>query len=229
MPTDLPDVTLAVVDSVACSLSFLAIRDTLQEITPAEVLIFSDKREEFREFGDWVVETPQIKSLAEAGEVIWYEIAALTRTSHVLLIQWDGWVLDGERWDKNWLAYDYIGAPWPWHTEHSVGNGGFSLRSTRLMKHLAINRRQYPHVVPEDDTICRAYRPELEEDGFCFAPQREALGFAFERTPPCPAFGFHGLQNLMKVLPPTLLDERIELANDYVRGKVEWRQMVDHA
>lgn len=221
MPINLPDVTLAVVDSVACELSYLALRDTYREITPAETLVFTDQREQFREFGDFVVPTSQIRSLDEVGEIIWYEIPAYVRTSHVLLIQFDGWVLDGDRWNPEWLSYDYIGAPWPWHTHDSVGNGGFSLRSTRLMKHLAVNRRKYPHAVPEDDTICRVYRAELEDDGFVFCPPRTALEFSFERTPVCPAFGFHGVQNLPKILPPDALIERLNAANAYVQSKVE--------
>jgi hypothetical protein len=34
-------------------------------------------------------------------------------TSHVLVIQWDGYVVNADLWDDDFLRYDYIGAPWP--------------------------------------------------------------------------------------------------------------------
>ena len=47
------------------------------------------------------------------------------KTSHALMIQFDGYVLSGDRFSDNFLSYDYIGAPWPHYQSHKVGNGGF--------------------------------------------------------------------------------------------------------
>ena len=33
------------------------------------------------------------------------------KTSHALMIQYDGYVLSGDRFSDNFLSYDYIGAP----------------------------------------------------------------------------------------------------------------------
>ena len=39
--------------------------------------------------------------------------AGAHRTSHVLVTQWDGFVLDAGAWTDDFLAYDYVGAVWP--------------------------------------------------------------------------------------------------------------------
>lgn len=63
-------------------------------------------------------------------------------TEHCLYVHHDGYVLNPSLWSDDFLKYDYIGAPWPNHPNYynrfgkwePVGNGGFSLRSRRLLK-----------------------------------------------------------------------------------------------
>src|SRR4029453_13200210 len=115
-------------------------------------------------------------------------------TTHVLLMQWDGYVCNPDAWDPAFLDCDYIGAKWFWHNDAMrVGNGGFSLRSRRLLEAL-----QDPRIalsVVEDETICRTFRPLLERDyGIRFADEALADRFAFEAAYPIGRpFGFHGL------------------------------------
>src|SRR6218665_313278 len=56
-------------------------------------------------------------------------LADHVRTSHVLVMQWDGFVSEPDHWSAEFLQWDYVGAPW-YHggSAGSVGNGGFSLR-----------------------------------------------------------------------------------------------------
>lgn len=115
-------------------------------------------------------------------------------TSHMLIIHADGFVLNWKSWDKDWLQYDYIGATWWYKDNMNVGNGGFSLRSKRLMEYVA-NIAIVMH--PEDDVICRHLRPQLEAAGFKFAPEEVANKFAIEayNSPDNKykgQFGFHG-------------------------------------
>ena len=118
-------------------------------------------------------------------------------TEHVLLIQWDGYVVNPSAWSDDFLDHDYIGARWGFHQDaHCVGNGGFSLRSRRLLEALqdsAIDRFE-----PEDEMICRHYRPMLESRyGMRFAPPEVADRFSFETTyPQGRPLGFHGLFNM---------------------------------
>ena len=210
MKTSLPDVTLVIIDSVATKLTVQAISDTLNQITPNETVWFS---------------SPKINSLQAVSNIIWHEIGSRLKTSHALFIQYDGWVLDGARWKPEFLKYDYIGAPWPWHKGFQVGNGGFSLRSQNLLKYLSNHSAQFPPKVPEDDFLCRQYRPQLESAGFKFAPIEIASNFSFERETPRPTFGFHGIFNWPKILTSTELIFRKSLANNYVKSKVEWKEI----
>jgi hypothetical protein len=133
-------------------------------------------------------------------------------TSHCLVVQWDGYVLDPGRWEPGFLRWDYIGAPWhDIEGSRAVGNGGFSLRSRRLLDALTAPEMVSGH--PEDVAICDTNRERLEQmHGIRFAPVEVARRFAFERLAPAgPTFGFHGLFNFHRVMPAAelrmLLDE----------------------
>ena len=97
------------------------------------------------------------------SEFVLRSLLAHVDTAHVLLVQWDGYVVNPAAWRAEFLDYDYIGATWFWHDDSMrVGNGGFSLRSRKLLSAL-----QDPRIVlteAEDVTICRAFRPLLERD-----------------------------------------------------------------
>ena len=101
-------------------------------------------------------------------------------TSHVLVIHPDGYVINWKAWENDFLNFDYIGATWSYKDNMNVGNGGFSLRSKKLcdilMKDDFINDFH-----PEDDRICRKYRPYLEKNyGIKFAPEEVANRFSIE-------------------------------------------------
>lgn len=224
-PVALPDVTLVVVDSVAHALAALAIEDTLRQITPAEVIVWTDRLLALSRDYQWVVASPA--SFDDVTRILWYEAPVRVRTSHFLVVQWDGWVIDGRAWRLEWLERAYVGAPW-WHADGlNVGNGGFSLRSTELARWVAVNPGRYPIHHPEDVALCRTHRRELEADGFTWATEAEAAAFAFERTAATRGtFGFHGAWHWPRVLERDRLGRRLELANDYVRGKPEWKELM---
>ena len=129
-------------------------------------------------------------------------LAAHIETDHALCVQWDGFVLDGARWNDSFLDFDYIGAPWPHFADgHNVGNGGFSLRSRRLLE--ACAGLPFDGTQAEDIVISRLCRPALEQLGIRFAPEALAREFAYERTAPTGReFGFHGAFNLVRYLSP---------------------------
>jgi hypothetical protein len=119
----------------------------------------------------------------------------------VLLVQWDGYVVNPAAWRAEFLECDYIGATWFWHDDGMrVGNGGFSLRSRKLLDALQDSRILLTEA--EDVTICRAFRPLLERDhDIRFAPEALANAFAFEAAYPIGMpFGFHGLFNFSRVV-----------------------------
>ena len=101
------------------------------------------------------------------------------KTDYVLVVQHDGFVLNPKAWSKEFLCHDYIGAPWWYDDGKNVGNGGFSLRSKKLLKILAKDKhiRKYS---PEDHHICRTYRRYLETKGISYAPEYLAAQFSVE-------------------------------------------------
>jgi hypothetical protein len=144
-----------------------------------------------------------LKSRLDYSEFMLRELADHIGTSHALCVQWDGFVLRGSAWRSEFLDYDYIGAIWPHFKDgHNVGNGGFSLRSKRLLE--ACKELPFDGSHLEDVVICRLNRERLEADGIRFAPESLARRFAFERAPPDGhEFGFHGVFNLVRQLTPS--------------------------
>jgi hypothetical protein len=144
-----------------------------------------------------IIDGAPIRSMKAYSRWVCTELYKHVPTSHLLIFQWDGFVKNWQAWRDDWLQYDYIGATW-WHTDGmNVGNGGFSLRSRRLMEIVATDPAMTEYH-PEDQQICRRYRPYLErEHGIRFAPEEVARRFSIEgykqpsRTHTT-EFGFHG-------------------------------------
>lgn len=132
-----------------------------------------------------------------------YELSAYIATNHALCVQWDGFILDGSAWDPSFLDFDYIGAVWPHYADgRNVGNGGFSLRSKKLLQ--ACEQIPSELADAEDVAIGRLFRDELEACGIRIAPEAVARKFAYERTRPTGReFGFHGAFNLVRYLSPS--------------------------
>ncbi len=169
-----------------------------------EVVLFSDhasvEGHRLPESVRWVPIEP-LRSIEAYSNFMLKALAPHIQTSHVLVIQWDGFVLNGGAWTPRFLEYDYIGAPWnhlagPW----TMGNGGFSLRSRRLL--LALQDPALAAHHPEDVCICREHRAVLEQQGIRFAPEALARRFAVEDNALADdVFGFHGIYHLPHVLP----------------------------
>jgi hypothetical protein len=107
-------------------------------------------------------------------------------TPFALVIQYDGFILNPDAWRDDYLAYDYIGAPWREPEGYIVGNGGFSLRSKRLLERLQQDDAipdptdLDPPDAPEDWYICVMVRDHLEERGIRWAPVELARQFSLE-------------------------------------------------
>jgi len=147
-------------------------------------------------------------------------------TSHALCVQWDGFVLDGNAWNPAFLDYDYVGAVWPhFRDNRNVGNGGFSLRSKRLLK--AAANLPYAGSEAEDVLICRTFRPMLEALGIRFAPPEVAQLFAYERAAPTgQEFGFHGSFNLLRYLSGKQATRLFQSLEPHVLSRREHRELL---
>jgi len=191
IPVQLPNVTLVIVDTVSYGDAVNAVLQTLKQITPARTIMFTDIELNIPNIE--VINIPRINSKKEYSAWMMKELGKQPiETSHILVIQADGYVLDGDQWDDDFLLWDYIGAPWLETDGYNNGNGGFSLRSRLLHKALAQDTLIKP-LHPEDNAICRIYRDHLEQVyNLHWAPDNVADKFSFElRQPAQPTFGFH--------------------------------------
>jgi hypothetical protein len=191
----LSDVTVCAADSASPELAARALDLCMGRCAFAEAILFSDVpvAGNFRH-----VAIPKLTSLDDYSRFCLKEMGRHIKTAHALVVQWDGYVVDPAMWDKRFRQYDYVGAPIFRDGRTVVGNGGFSLRSRKLMRALA----RLPMVpdVNEDWVISEIMRPVLERDfGIRFAPLALAERFSYEqRHPGKPTFGFHGQSNFFR-------------------------------
>lgn len=138
--------------------------------------------------------------LQQYNEFFLNKVADYVESGYAMFVQWDGFVVNPQLWEEQFLAYDYIGAPWPpnWPNRRSnrVGNGGFSIRSKRLIERCRTIDVPSHYGIPEDNIICINMRQQLECEGFTFAPPDVASRFSWENPTPengfGATFGFHG-------------------------------------
>ncbi|KND47694.1 MAG: hypothetical protein AB201_02030 [Parcubacteria bacterium C7867-006] len=157
------------------------------------------------------VKIGKISSYEDFSKFCLSDLKKYVETEFVLLIQWDGFVLNPNSWTNDFLDYDYIGSPWivkDWsiydfgfpenlRNTRIVGNGGFCIRSRKFLE---VSSRMYLSGVfktyhPEDIALCVWYRDLLTSEGIRFAPVELARRFALEGDDDIydKQFGFHGL------------------------------------
>lgn len=192
-PLKLPDVTLIAVDTNLQRLEHPLLQCTKDIEFGCVRIIDNEPIHSKKQYSKWVIK----------------ELYKHVRTSHLLIFQWDGYVKNWKAWNNSWLEYDYIGATWGHQDGMNVGNGGFSLRTRRLMEIVATDFK-ITECHPEDAKICRHYRKYLEtEYGIKFAPEEVARQFSIEgygqgNRKYTTEFGFHGQR--VKFTPPVGTD-----------------------
>jgi hypothetical protein len=106
-----------------------------------------------------------------------------------------------------------------------VGNGGFSLRSRRLLEVLADEAFEVGH--PEDVRICRTWRAELELRRVVFADPDTAARFSVEHGPGSERrFGFHGIFNFWRVVSEAELNGLFDIVSPAALGSSEAMDLV---
>lgn len=151
-----------------------------------------------------------LTSIDAWNKAIIYELHNYVSTDFALLIHGDGYVINPSAWQDRFLAYDFIGAPWPLPTDNysyrtpanelaRVGNS-VSIRSKRIMElpqALDLPWKSYYGNTNEDGFLCVHNRDILKEQGCTFAPLEVARFFSREHTIPenvgLETFAFHQL------------------------------------
>jgi hypothetical protein len=209
---NLDNVTLVSVTSVNLDRTIRALKYSCKNIIFNDVILLTDK-----DVSTDNINVIKIEELDYIGysKFIVYELHKYIKTDFALIIQEDGFVVNANKWDDNFLKYDYIGAPFilPRQDDNisyrdsfgnliRVGNGGFSLRSKKLLSLptlLNFEWKSYFGYYNEDGFFAVHNRYILEENGCVYAPVDVAAKFSHERqtseTIGITPFGFHGKDN----------------------------------
>lgn len=255
---DFSDVTIVNVDGRDRDLTSaqLALAHSGRQMPGAKLLLLSPRRPETLLPG---VEHCLIGELDyfQYNLFVVFALGPFIQTAFALIVQDDGWVVDGSKWTDEFFRYDYVGAPihlarvsgehgtsfaagFEWVgllgdgglTITPVMNGGFSLRSKRLLEAPANHGIDYQVPSPsrllgppytmrwdtnahlEDVQICIHMRQRLEARGIAFAPLEVAKKFSIECY--CPGlygdgdvaecFGHHSKLRRLKSIDPLVID-----------------------
>jgi len=164
-----------------------------------------------------LIKIDEIKNINEYSNFC-LKLSNYLENDYTLLIQNDGFIINHELWQDDFLKYDYIGAPWNLTPVpgHRVGNGGFSLRSKKFLEFAS----QFDSTdgIPEDNFLCIENYYKAIQFGIKFAPLKIAALFAHEfHNPqtwdfnPKNHFGFHGKENVPLVMDFILKKENESL------------------
>lgn len=211
------DITIVAVDTYAHELTKLAIEKTLTVLDCKEVLVLSDRN--IYPSGRWVEINPI--NIEDYNSIMIKHLWPFIRTEHILVVQYDGMAVNENYWSDDFLKYDYIGAVWPWPHHppgYKVGNGGFSLRSKKLLHMLKdktiVQSIQLP--MYEDLYIGVHYKNLLVSRGANIADEKVACKFSNEHPPGYKhTFGFHGTFNV----PYYLNDDQAE---NFIERNPSW-------
>jgi hypothetical protein len=214
----LDNVTLLALGSTRIIESLVALQYSAKDIDFGAVKFVSHERPEkmpagvqFEKFKDF-----EKINFKEYSHYCIYNLVNHIETDFVLLIQWDGFIINPDKWEDEFLDWDYIGAAWPiredafidpFGNHQRVGNGGFTLRSRKVLEipqyeeiPFEVNQGTfYKHMnagsYNEDGNICVHNRHLFEKHGVKFAPIDVAVRFSQELPVPesegIVPFGFH--------------------------------------
>jgi hypothetical protein len=224
----LNSVTIVSINTLNAEQSIKALEYSCKNIIFSKILLLSNQK-----FNHPYIQTKlinKINNIEEYNKFCVSELVNFIETDFCLIIQPDGFVLNEKLWDDEYLKYDYIGAPWnKFHSTEAlfrcnlihhfninkipyiVGNGGFSLRSKKILKEISLLHKENFNI-PEDNIFSVLYRNQLAEKNIKIAPLSLSKKFAIEHILDdqhdlTETFGFHGK------LPH--LNHYLDLINDY--------------
>ena len=191
------DITLVCASNFKMNETITAIRQCMYYCNFKKVKLFSclTNREINKDLSDIeLVKIDRMNNIQSYSKFMITQLNNYIDTKYILICQYDGFVVNINLWNDRFLDYDYIGAP-TWHP-YNTGNGGFSLRSKKLLECIANNLNVFQSAYnPEDYLICVKHKPFFERNGITYAPIDLATKFAWQehsRTPKYKdAFGVH--------------------------------------
>ena len=217
------DITIVAVSDIKIKKTMNAILTSSQKLNPLESIFFTSKIIKINSYQKNFIKTININpinSIKDYSNFIIYSLHKYIRTKYVLIVQWDGFICNIKKWDPKFLDFDYVGAPFvprfrdPNYAKdkegrfYVIGNGGFSLRSKKLLESASKFNLKDEKLLTnfhEDGFYCVLHRSFLESKGFTWSTFEIAKSFSIE-TPlsikdikDLP-FGFHGKKMLFLIL-----------------------------
>ena len=206
----LNNVTIAAVAGTKAIETLKAIKYSIRDLEFDRVILITPE-----DIEDDQVEIIKCEPLnyEQYNHFIVYRLHEYINTTHCLLVQNDGYVVNPDMWQEQWMQYDYIGALWPMPQDdfsfrdqdgniQRMGNGGFTLRSKKLLslaKELDLEWKPYHGFYNEDGFYCVYHRKTYQQHGCKYAPLDIAARFSHECHVPenegIIPFGFHGKSN----------------------------------
>ena len=195
---ELPNVTLAAMSSVNIYETVKALQYSMREIEFGDVLLITHRKPFFLPKEIHYKHTSKLTDIDAFNYKMVYELADYIDTDYVLLVHYDGFVVNPESWREEFLAYDYIGAPWPLPKNNTtyrdskgnicrVGNS-VSIRSKKLLEFPKQANLKWERMEDgnynEDTFLCCKYKNVIEDAGMTFAPIEVAKYFSHEHMVP---------------------------------------------
>lgn len=142
------------------------------------------------------IKIKSFNDVGEWGEFIVFELHKYIETDHIILIHADGFIVNPDKWNDDFLEYDYIGAPWPipkdsYSYRDFYGNiircgNSVSLRSKKILSlpsELRLKWEEADHgYFHEDGFLSVQNRHILQEHGIKYAPLSISVYFSREKT-----------------------------------------------
>lgn len=149
--------------------------------------------------GAKIIWDAKINSVDYWNHAIVYGLWKYVDTDFAFLFHADGYIINPDLWNSEWLNYDWCSSPWPlpqfddlisyrdpFGKIQRVGNS-VGLRSRKLLKlptELGLEFKDYNGNTNEDGKFCVEWRHILEAHGCIFMPFEEAIYFGKEASLP---------------------------------------------
>ncbi|MDR2191764.1 MAG: hypothetical protein LBO62_02630 [Endomicrobium sp.] len=208
---NLPNVTIAALACKEIAETVKALKYSMRGVSFADAVLVSHEKPFGLPENIRFEYTAQNKTIDDFNYKMIYEMHKYIRTDFMLLIHYDGFVINPQSWRGEFLNYDYIGAPWPKNKSLLDANGNIcrvgnsvSLRSKRLLELPSklnlpfepLDFEPYKNTTNEDLFICVKNKHIFEKNAMRFAPLEIAKYFSREANiseiRSIKPFAFHG-------------------------------------
>jgi len=193
------------------AVTFIAVDDNLKRIQSAadvscDMIQFGAVKLLSHEDSDdpRVIKIRKLGSRKEYSQFILKELSQYVDTPFAIIFQHDGYVLNFQAWTDEFFNYDAVGAVWDFRDHKRTCNGGFCIRSKKLLDITANDEKIFLkndhliHDFQEDHVLFYIYREYLESNyKIKIAPENICNQFSMEAWGKRDksykgSFGFHG-------------------------------------